>query len=331
MGGTSSTVVRNGMNMSRVQIAQRVIQRREYAVRQQIEDDFSENEHQDEFKRVFGGSSTLMPQQMGLTDEQQNTLVGLALEVARDQTVREAVSNSPAFKKITVMLAQSHENQQNINEIESYFRDNNNNGNDDNNHHNYQNNNFTHENVSNNSQRVLFGAAVGAGLLSQQSSIENDTIEPVKLAESSNYIVEEQSDNDDDANPVPPTSTTTTTSTSINLPASEEIRNLDPTNPRDARLLNMRQKFQNQLIQLSQLFDGWLLNNRNMSASNVIDSMQKIVVIIAISYLSVVAVRRINPAITVTFITTVLKNSWNNVLGIFHSSPENSTNRRNNA
>jgi len=330
MGAASSTVARNGVQMTRIQMAQRAyssLQRRERDyVRQQLDDEInSDLEHQDEFKRIFGGSASVMGQQMNLSAEQQSAILGLALDVAKDQGVREAVSNSPAFQKLTLMLAQSHESQQNLAEIDI---DNNNNS------------NFRHENSSNNSHRILVGGAVvGTSLLVQPSSEDDNKEEgdetsheqeTIILEQSSNYIVEEQPDDDIVPAPVAASSSSAVPSnvTSVHLPTSEAIRNLDPTNPIDAQLLTRRQKFQNQLLQISQLFDRWLLNSRDVSASNVVDSMQKMVVIIAISYLSIIAVRRINPTVTVTFITSILKSQWDSILGLFHQPQENASTRR---
>jgi len=329
MGAASSTVARNGVQMTRIQMAQRAyssLQRRERDyVRQQLDDEInSDLEHQDEFKRIFGGSASVMGQQMNLSAEQQSAILGLALDVAKDQGVREAVSNSPAFQKLTLMLAQSHESQQNLAEIDI-----------DNN-----NSNFRHENSSNNSHRILVGGAVvGTSLLVQPSSEDDNKEEgdetsheqeTIILEQSSNYIVEEQPDDDIVPAPVAASSSSAVPSnvTSVHLPTSEAIRNLDPTNPIDAQLLTRRQKFQNQLLQISQLFDRWLLNSRDVSASNVVDSMQKMVVIIAISYLSIIAVRRINPTVTVTFITSILKSQWDSILGLFHQPQENASTRR---
>jgi len=333
MGAASSTVARNGVQMTRIQMAQRAyssLQRRERDyVRQQLDDEInSDLEHQDEFKRIFGGSASVMGQQMNLSAEQQSAILGLALDVAKDQGVREAVSNSPAFQKLTLMLAQSHESQQNLAEIDI---DNNNNS------------NFRHENSSNNSHRILVGGAVvGTSLLVQPGSEDDNKEEEeegdetsheqetIILEQSSNYIVEEQPDDDIVPAPVAASSSSAVPSnvTSVHLPTSEAIRNLDPTNPIDAQLLTRRQKFQNQLLQISQLFDRWLLNSRDVSASNVVDSMQKMVVIIAISYLSIIAVRRINPTVTVTFITSILKSQWDSILGLFHQPQENASTRR---
>jgi len=333
MGAATSTVARNGVQMTRIQMAQRAyssLQRRERDyVRQQLDDEInSDLEHQDEFKRIFGGSASVMGQQMNLSAEQQSAILGLALDVAKDQGVREAVSNSPAFQKLTLMLAQSHESQQNLAEIDI---DNNNNS------------NFRHENSSNNSHRILVGGAVvGTSLLVQPSSEDDNKEEEeagdetsheqetIILEQSSNYIVEEQPDDDIVPAPVAASSSSAVPSnvTSVHLPTSEAIRNLDPTNPIDAQLLTRRQKFQNQLLQISQLFDRWLLNSRDVSASNVVDSMQKMVVIIAISYLSIIAVRRINPTVTVTFITSILKSQWDSILGLFHQPQENASTRR---
>jgi len=333
MGAATSTVARNGVQMTRIQMAQRAyssLQRRERDyVRQQLDDEInSDLEHQDEFKRIFGGSASIMGQQMNLSTEQQSTILGLALEVAKDQGVREAVSNSPAFQKLTLMLAQTHENQQNLAEFDNNYNNNNNNNNNNN------SSNFRHENSSNNSHRILVGgAAVGTSLLVPTSTVSEDETsneeETIQLEQSSDYIVEEQPDDEE----VPPTTTSSSsaapsTVTSVHLPTSEAIRNLDPTNPIDAGLLSRRQKFQNQLLQISQLFDRWLLNSRDVSPSNVVDSMQKMVVIIAISYLSIIAVRRINPTVTVTFITGILKSQWDSVLGLFHQSQENASTRR---
>jgi len=229
------------------------------------------------------------------------------------------------------MLAQSHESQQNLAEIDI---DNNNNNNNNN---NSSNSNFRHENSSSNSHRILAGGAVvGTSLLVPPSSVSEDDDkddddetsteqETIILEQSSNYIVEEQPDDD-----VPAASSSSVPSVvaSVHLPTSEAIRNLDPTNPIDAQLLTRRQKFQNQLLQISQLFDRWLLNSRDVSASNVVDSMQKMVVIIAISYLSIIAVRRINPTVTVTFITGILKSQWDSILGLFQPQENASTRRK---